>query len=109
MPQTAERTSRPPNVRILEIVFSIVTARALWAAAEAGVADHLDGTPLPVADLASATGSHADALYRVLRLLATHGIFEEHDGRRFSHTAMSRTLRTDHPTRARAAVLRLSA
>jgi hypothetical protein len=104
MSQAAEHPSLPPNVRILEIVFSIVTARALWVAAEAGVADHLDGTPRPVADLASATGSHAGALYRVLRLLASHGIFEEHEHRRFSHTDISRTLRSDHPARARAAV-----
>ena len=104
MPQPTTAPQPPPNVRILEIVFSVVTSRALWAAAEAGVADHIDGEPRAVADLAAATGSHAGALYRVLRLLASHGIFEEHEDRRFSHTEMSRTLRSDHPTRARAAV-----
>jgi hypothetical protein len=71
---------------------------------EAGVADHVDDDARGVEELATATGSHAGALYRILRLLAACGVFEEHDGRRFSHTEMSRTLRSDHPTHARAAV-----
>lgn len=104
MPQTAEHPALPANVRVFELAVAAVASRALWAAAEAGVADHLDGEPRDVAALAGATGTHADALYRVLRLLATHGVFEEHAGRRFSHTEMSRTLRSDHPARTRAAV-----
>jgi hypothetical protein len=105
MPQpAAEQPRLPPNVRILDMVFSIVSSRALWAVAEAGVADHLDGEPRAVSDLAASTGTDAGALYRVLRLLATHGVFEEHDGRRFSHSDMSRALCSDHPARTRAAV-----
>jgi hypothetical protein len=40
----------------------------------------------------------------VLRLLASLGVFHEAEGGRFGHTDTSRTLRTDHPARARAAV-----
>ena len=74
-------------------------------AAELGVADLLDDEPRA----GRRTGrrppaTHADSLYRVLRLLAAHGVFDEHDGRRFAHSDMSRTLRSDHPTRTRAAV-----
>jgi hypothetical protein len=94
----------PANVRVFEIAAATVAARALWVAAEFGIADHLDNEPRAVAELASVTKTEADALYRILRLLATVGVFEEHDGRRFGHTEMSRTLRTDHPTRTRAAV-----
>ena len=104
MSNVAAPPSLPPNVRVFEMVAAAIPARALWVAAEAGVADHLDGTPRGVDELAAATGSHAGALYRILRLLAACGVFEEHADRRFSHTEMSRTLRSDHPTRARAAV-----
>jgi len=104
MPQTAERPALPPNVRVFEMAVAAVLSRALWAVAEAGIADHLDGEPRPVAHLAAAARSDASALYRVLRLLASHGVFEEHGDRRFSHTEMSRTLRSDHPARTRAAV-----
>jgi hypothetical protein len=94
----------PANVRVFEIAAATVAARALWVAAEFGIADHLDNEPRGVDELASITTTHADSLYRVLRLLATVGVFEEHAGRRFAHTEMSRTLRSDHPTRTRAAV-----
>jgi hypothetical protein len=89
---------------VFEIAAATVAARALWVAAEFGIADHLDNEPRGVGELASVTRTDADALYRILRLLTTVGVFEELDGRRFGHTEMSRTLRTDHPTRTRAAV-----
>lgn len=94
----------PPNARIFEMAAALIPARAVWAVAEAGVADHLDDEPRAVADLAAATGSHADTLHRLLRLLASHGVFEEVEGGRIAHTEMSRTLRSDHPAKARAAV-----
>ena len=94
----------PANVRVFEIGAAMVVSRALWVAAEFGIADHLDNEPRGVDELASVTRTHADSLYRVLRLLVTVGVFEEHAGRRFAHTEMSRTLRSDHPTRTRAAV-----
>jgi hypothetical protein len=89
---------------VFEIAAAMVAARAVWVGAEFAIADHLDDAPRGVDELAAVTSTHADALYRVLRLLATVGIFEEHDGRRFTHTEMSRTLRSDHPARTRAAV-----
>ncbi len=104
MTTPATAPALPANVRVFEIAAATVVARALWVAAELGIADHLENAPRGVAELASVTRTHADALYRILRLLTTVGVFEEHDGRQFGHTDMSRTLRTDHPTRTRAAV-----
>ncbi len=104
MSQPAAPPALPANVRVFEVAAAMVAARSLWVAAEFGVADHLENEPRGVDELASVTKTHADALYRILRLLTTVGIFEEHDGRRFGHTEMSRTLRTDHPARTRAAV-----
>ena len=94
----------PPNAQIFQMAAAMFASRSLWAAAELGVADHIDGAPRDVGELAAATGAHADSLYRVLRLLAAHGVFEEHEGRAFSHTELSATLRSDHPAKARAAV-----
>lgn len=51
--------------------------KALYAAAELGVADALAGGPLPVEQLAAPRGVKPDALCRVLRLLASMGIFKE--------------------------------
>lgn len=104
MSQPAAAPALPPNVRVFEIAAASVAARALWAVAEAGVADHLGAEPRSADELATSVGAHAGALYRIMRLLASQGIFHEHEGRRFSQTPMSETLRSDHPTRTRAAV-----
>jgi hypothetical protein len=103
-PAAAAAPPLPANVRVFEMAAAAIPSRALWLAAEIGVADHIDDAPRGVDALAAATGTHGDTLYRVLRLLAAHGVFSEHDGRAFSHTEMSHTLRSDHPTKTRAAV-----
>jgi hypothetical protein len=70
--------------------------------ANLGVADSLDETPRTASDLAASVGAHPDALGRVLRLLAAHGVFEMQGGDTFRHSPASRLLRTDHPQSMRA-------
>lgn len=67
----------------------------LSAVAELGVADELVGGPLPVDELASRTSSNGDALYRVLRALASRGVFTEVSRRTFGLTPLADTLRSD--------------
>lgn len=62
--------------------------------AELGIADHIADGPLPVAELAGATGSHADALYRVLRCAAALDIVEEDEKGRFSLTPVGEGLKS---------------
>lgn len=94
----------PPHVEVFSLSAAMIKVRALWAAAELGVADHVGAAPVAVDALAAATGTQADPLYRVLRLLAANGIFRELPGRSFAHTPHSEALRSDHPTKTRAAV-----
>ena len=74
----------------------------LYVAAELGVADALAAGPVRVEDLATAVHADPDALYRVLRTLASHGIFAEVERRVFASTPLSDTLRTDAPGSLRA-------
>jgi hypothetical protein len=60
------------------------------------VADAIDDQPQSTEALAKATGTQPQALGRVLRLLASVGIFEYKDGK-WQHTEASRFLRSDHP------------
>ena len=53
-------------------------------------------TPRTAAELAAVVGADPDALGRMLRLLAAHGVFALH-GAVIGHTAASRLLRSDHP------------
>lgn len=78
-------------------------SRCLHVVADLGVADHVDAAARAVSDLAASVNAHPDALKRVLRLLAAHGIFEM-QGELVRHTLSSQLLRTDHPHSMRAFV-----
>jgi hypothetical protein len=67
--------------------------QALRVAAELGIADALAGGPRPVEELAGE--ANVDAVYRVLRALATEGVFVEEQARVFRNTPASELLRTD--------------
>jgi len=88
----------PPEAAASQQVFQVATgyiaSAALYAAAKLRLADHLADGPRGVADLARATGANEDALYRVLRLLASVGIFEESASRQFANNAASTTMRS---------------
>jgi O-methyltransferase domain len=76
-------------------------SRSLQVVAELGVADLIDEEPVSAAQLANTTGSHPEALFRVLSLLCAHGVFDRVDGR-FRHSELSRIIRSDHPASMRA-------
>ena len=78
---------------------------ALRAAAGAGIADHLAAGPLTAEELADKAGVHADHLRRVLRFLATRGVFAEDADGRFSLTTAASVLRADFPVSLRRLVL----
>jgi hypothetical protein len=63
---------QPPQeaTALLQMAFGIVPCQALYVAAELGLADHLTHGPLTAQDLARKTGTHADAVGRLLRALA---------------------------------------
>jgi hypothetical protein len=75
--------------------------RCLHVVAELGVADHIDDAPVPLAMLSKRSGCDAPALGRMLRLLETGGLFQQ-AGDGWSHTDLSRHLRSDHPQSMRA-------
>ena len=90
-------------MELVEIAAGYWLPRALHVVADLGVADALDEEPRLAAYLAQKVGANADALDRVLRLVASQGVFQRHDGK-YSHNALSRALRNDHPNSMRAYV-----
>jgi len=86
----------PPPLMLWSLINTHTIARCLHVVAEAGVADALDDRPKSAAELAAATGLNADALGRILRLLAANGVFAAGAGG-YAHTEPSRLLRSDHP------------
>jgi hypothetical protein len=100
--ENLRRKLAPPQVALLESSLSFWHTQAIYAAAKSGVADHLKDGPRSIEELATATGTHAASLYRLMRALASIGIFAEDKGGRFALTPMADALRTDAPNSMRA-------
>ncbi|WP_327358697.1 methyltransferase [Streptomyces sp. NBC_01304] len=92
-----------------DLALASFTVGALNAAAVHHIADHLADGPLPVAELAHRSGTHAPSLQRVLRLLAMHGVFHEDDAGAFGLTPAAHLLRRDTPGSQHASTLTFTA
>ena len=86
-----------PSERLTALIFGAWTAKAIHAAAVLGIADHLESGPKTVAELAGLVGAHAPSLYRLLRAVASVGIFEEDGQGRFAQTTLGAGLRSGGP------------
>jgi hypothetical protein len=90
-------------------MFSLITGRwvshLIFAAAKLELADHLKHGPRKVQELAVVAKVDSQALYRLLRALASVGVFAETAGKRFKLTPLAATLRRDIPGSMRAMAL----
>jgi len=82
---------------MMQLTTGMVFTAALQPIARLKIADMLSEGPLPVSRLAAETATNEDALYRVLRLLASVGVFAELPGKIFAITPMSQLMRSDAP------------
>jgi ubiquinone/menaquinone biosynthesis C-methylase UbiE len=89
--------TQTPQGLILGITGKVLTARCIGIVAELDVAEHLaDGCETAEA-LAAKCGVNAPSLYRMLRYLASLGIFAEDDTGAFRNTEVSEVLRDSAP------------
>jgi hypothetical protein len=107
-PLTATPANLPPDAILFDLMFGAIVERSIYVAAQLGVADEIGDDAKTAAELAGATGTHADSLYRLLRLLASYGCFEESSDQRFRNTPLSDLLRSDSPTSMRDFVLMIA-
>jgi SAM-dependent methyltransferase len=95
----------PADVQILQMTLAPFMTQALYVAAKLDIADLLAGGPKTAAELAAATKTDERSLYRVLRALASVGVFTERENRAFANTPASETLKTDAPNSTRYLVI----
>jgi len=81
-------SAQAPEQQLWRLMHGALAARALAIAADVRVADALDDGPRPVAEL----GADPDALARILRALATEGVFAEDAPGTFRNTPASELL-----------------
>src|SRR5690349_12303450 len=86
---------------LLRLITGHIRTHCLYVVAKLGVVDRVpQGETANVDEIAQAVGANADALYRVLRLLAGEGLFSEVAPRVFAVTDLGELMR-DGDTSAR--------
>ena len=91
-----------PQEQMNRMLTGYWTTQCVYVAAKLGIADLLAKGPHSADDLAKATSVHAPSLYRLLRALASMGVFTEDGEAKFSLTPLAEFLRSDVPGSQRA-------
>lgn len=94
-----------PEWQVRMMAMGHLIPRCLFVAAELDLAKRLAQRAQIADELADAAGVHGPTLYRVLRALASVGVFKENGKRRFANTPLSETLRSDAPNSLRPWIL----
>jgi hypothetical protein len=82
----------PANVAVFEKSQAFWIAKAIGVACELNIADILVHRPMKIEEIATATQTNPEALYRLMRALAGEGIFKESKDGIFSNTPLSKGL-----------------
>jgi len=87
---------------MLQLISGFWISRGIYITAKLGLADLVKDGPKTAAELAAVSETHAPSLFRVLRALASVGIFAQDEQDRFGDTPLLQTLRSDVPGSLRA-------
>ena len=87
----------PPDAILMQMLFGAQMQRSVCLAARLGIPDLLADRPQTAEEIAAKTGTHAPSLYRLLRTLASIGVFAEDAEEKFELTPISALLRSDAP------------
>ena len=96
-PAIEKQNEMPAPAQMLQIISNFWMSRALYITAKLGIPDLLKSGPRTAEELAESTQTHAPSLYRLLRALASTGIYKSDKENRFALTPMSELLVTNAP------------
>jgi SAM-dependent methyltransferase len=82
---------------MLQMITSLWVSQSVGAVARFGIADQIADQPKTGQEIAKAVGANADAILRLMRALASIGVFRQVEGGRFGLTPLGETLRSDVP------------
>ena len=101
----AETGAPPPEAHIAEILLSQLAPRLIHLAAALKLPDCLVEGPRTAEEIAQITATHAPALYRVMRTLASLRFFAEDAEHRFALRPLGAALKSGTPSHAAALTL----
>jgi O-methyltransferase domain len=87
-------SERSPEEVLWNLTRGALATRVLGIVADLDVAGALGGGPRPVTEIARQVGADEETLYRLLRALASDGVFAEEEPGVFSNTEASELLRS---------------
>lgn len=97
MAQAEAQPGPPPQAIIMQMSMGAMVTQAIYVAAKLGVADVLADGDKHIDDIATNCGAHSPSLYRIMRSLASMGVFTETAARTFANTPLSEVLRGNIP------------
>jgi hypothetical protein len=98
--------SLPPKAVISQMILGFMTTKAIHVAARYDIADLIAANgPMNSASIAAKCGAHEESLHRLLRALASVGIFSEDSEGNFSLTPMAECLTEDSADSVKAMAL----
>ena len=83
----------PPPAQLMNFIVGKWVSKPIYVAAALGIADMLAEGSKTIQELAQLSQSHAPSLYRMMRALASVGIFSEAEEKRFELTPMADLLK----------------
>lgn len=99
-------TNLPPQIAMTQMILGYVNAKAVHVAAKLNIADLLaKHGPMDSSELANRTDADGESIFRLLRALASNGIFKEGENGKFSLTPMAECLKEDSPNSTKAMAL----
>ncbi len=101
----AQLSGPEASLALYRMAIGHYVSRALCLAVKLKLADLLNDGPRHYNELAKATETNASALSRVMRLLASFGVFEEREPGNFALTPLAQNLRSGVPGSMRASVM----
>lgn len=93
------------RAELSDMLFGFARTQALYVCVRLGLPDLVGEEPVDIGDLAARVSAHPPSLYRLLRFLASLGVFAEVAPRCFAGTRLSAGLREDAPLSLRYLVL----
>ena len=106
MPENAVKADAlPPEAQIVEMVMAQFVSRLIHLTATLKLPDYLSDGPKTADELARLTATHAPALYRIMRTLASLGLFTEDAAHRFTLQPLGAALKSGTPSRATALIM----
>jgi hypothetical protein len=81
----------------MELLTGAWTAQCIYVAVKLGIPDQLADGPLAADEVARRVGANPDAVYRLMRALASRGVLRHRPDGEFTLTSVGEALRTDTP------------